>query len=129
MLRDRPSRIARHGGLRARLSLLLRVVALLLGVQLAGIGHAAADALHVTGVIAQEEHEECPLDRACDDCPPGCPQCHCSNRVPSVAPVASFVLASALPGAEVAFALSESGSPPRPELPSLYRPPRTAAGC
>jgi hypothetical protein len=129
MLRDRPPRLARPSGLRARLSLLLRVLAMLLGVQLAGVGHAAADALHVTGIIAQEEHEECPPDRACDDCPPGCPQCHCSNRVPSVAPLVSFVVANALPGADVSFAPTESASPPRPELPSLYRPPRTSAGC
>jgi hypothetical protein len=127
MLCDRHLRIARRSGLLARLSLLLRVLALLLGVQLAGIGHAAADALHVTGVVAQEEHEECPLDRACDDCPPGCPQCHCSNRVPSVAPLTSFVVANALPGADVAFALTESAAPPRPELPSLFRPPRISA--
>jgi hypothetical protein len=129
MLRDRPLRLARLSGLRARLSLLLRVLAVLLGVQLGGIGHAAADALHETGIILVEEHEECPLDRACDDCPPGCPQCHCSNRVPSVAPLGTFVLASALPRADVTFAPTESGSPPRPELPSLYRPPRSSAGC
>jgi hypothetical protein len=129
MLRERPLTITRRSGLWARLSLLLRVLAVLLGVQLGGIGHAAADALHETGIIVVEEHEECPLDRACDDCPPGCPQCHCSNRVPSVAPLDAFVLVSALPRADVTFAPTESRSPPRPELPSLYRPPRTSAGC
>jgi len=128
MLRACQPAAARPHGLRARLSLLLRVLAVLLGVQLGGVGHAAADALHETGIIAVEEHEECPLDRACDDCPPGCPQCHCSNRVPSVAPLASFVVASAFPSADVPFALTESAAPARPELPSLYRPPRTSAG-
>lgn len=120
---------SRRSGLWARLTLFLRVLALLLGVQLGGIGHAAADALHETGVIQVEEHEECPLDRACDDCPPGCPQCHCSNRVPSVAPLPSVIVASAFPSADVTFVLTENAAPPRPVLPSLYRPPRTTAGC
>jgi len=129
MLRVRRPTSALRSGSWAQLSLLLRVLALLLGVQLGGIGHAAADALHETGIIAAEEHEECPLDRACDDCPPGCPQCHCSNRVPSVAPLAAFVFVRALPGADLPPVLAESSAPPRPELPSLYRPPRSLAGC
>jgi hypothetical protein len=105
---------------------LLRVLAVVLGLQLSGVGHFATEL--VEAVVSDEvHHETCPADGPCDDCPPGCPQCHCSNGLRSVAPDAAPALASVLETSDDGVHASSRDEPPAPELPLPFRPPRTAA--
>lgn len=103
---------------------LLRLVAFVLGFQLSGVGHFVVDAISVAIVGEAEHDEQCPVDRPCDDCPPGCPSCHCPNTLRSTVPAPTFAVAAELPLFEVA-ADPTNAVPVGPDLPSLYRPPRT----
>jgi hypothetical protein len=105
--------------------MLLRVLAFALGVQLSGGAHAASEVLSlvVSGMV--EHDEQCPADGACDDCPPGCPSCHCQNHLPSVPPeLASALLRERLPSTPIAALEVEAQVPLGPELPAVFRPPR-----
>ena len=101
-----------------------RVLALVLGLELAGVAHLADDLVSVvvSGVVPHDE--QCPADRPCDDCPPGCPNCHCQNGLPSLVPRLGSPMVLTLP--VVAIVAFEAGArgPLGPELSSLFRPPR-----
>jgi hypothetical protein len=104
----------------------LRVVALLLGMQVSGAVHAVSDLVESV-VLHQATHQDaCPADgRPCEDCPPSCPNCHCSNAPVAMPPVE---LASPLlltESSETSVRLTPSDAPPRPELPLPFRPPRS----
>ena len=103
----------------------LRVLALLLGVELSGAGHLAADALclAVPGLLEHEE-ERCPPNGPCDDCPPGCPQCHCPNVIASVPAPSPLALATTDVSKAPSLRIEEQ-PPTSPELPLPFRPPRT----
>jgi hypothetical protein len=122
LFRSRGARLSRP---LAVLLAALRVVALLLGLQLSGTAHAVTDAV-ASIVLHHATHEDaCPADGSpCDDCPPSCPNCHCSN-----APVAMPPLELPSPhlfaaGGEAVIGLTSADAPPRPELPLPFRPPR-----
>jgi hypothetical protein len=108
-----------------RLVLLLRVVSLILGLQLSGAAHLVEDAVSLV-VAGQAEHDEqCPADGPCNDCPPGCPQCHCPNALRSVAPLAAATVVLALPASTALVLVGREALPPSPVLPAPFRPPRT----
>jgi hypothetical protein len=102
---------------------LIRVLAVVLGMQLSGVGHFATELAEAV-VSAEVHHESCPANGPCDDCPPGCPQCHCSNGLRSVAPEASPPVAGVLVTAGGVAAFTPE-KPPSPELPLPFRPPCT----
>jgi hypothetical protein len=102
---------------------LIRVLALVLGVQLSGVAHFATELVEAV-VSADVHHETCPADGPCDDCPPGCPQCHCSNVLRSVAVAASTPVVSTLETEGDGILAFSQGKPPTPELPLPFRPPR-----
>jgi hypothetical protein len=107
----------------------LRVFAVLVGLQFSGFIHGAADvaeAVLAEAVLAEHavEHEQCPADGPCDDCPPGCPNCHCSAAVASVVPAAAASLATVLGAEMLPPCLYATQAPAGPELPTLFRPPR-----
>jgi hypothetical protein len=108
------------------LVVLFRTVAVLFALQLGGVLH---DALDVAAAVmnVEEEHERCPDDGACDDCPAGCPNCHCANAMRLVVPEPTpyLQIATSSPVA-VVWVVAADDTPPRPELASLYRPPRRA---
>lgn len=103
----------------------LRVLGLLLGLELSGAAHAVSDVVACV-VLHQQTHEDaCPADGSpCDDCPPSCPNCHCSNAPVAMPPVAphSLLVVAETRGARPN--LTSSDTPPRPELPLPFRPPR-----
>jgi len=103
---------------------LVRVLALVLGVQLSGASHVAADVMSLVTGTAQHD-EQCPLNGPCDDCPSGCPNCHCPNALGSVAPLSGLPVVAALPSVVVATFWIENQAPSGPELPLPFRPPRT----
>ena len=104
---------------------LLRVLAVVLGLQLSGVGHFATELVESI-VSEQVHHESCPADGPCDDCPPGCPQCHCSNALRSVVPEAAAPVVTVLETSDDVAALT-SEKPLSPDLPLPFRPPRTPA--
>lgn len=103
--------------------MLVRVLALVLGLQVSGAAHFAADVVALVSV-EHAEHEQCGADGPCDDCPPGCPQCHCPNALRSVAPPASEAITFAFDVSVVAGHAPSERAPMPPELPGLFRPPQ-----
>ncbi len=103
----------------------LRALLVVFALQFGGTIHDISDFVEaVAGVPDNAEHEQCPVNGPCDDCPPGCPNCHCAAALGSVAaasPIAILpqVFASALPAS-----LAETQAPHGPDLPGLFRPPQ-----
>jgi len=102
----------------------LRVLALILGLQLSGAAHAATEAIELIASADVKHADACPPDGPCNDCPPSCPNCHCSNAPTAVTP-------KAVPAELVALARVPSSTPrvsertpPSPDLPLPFRPPR-----
>jgi hypothetical protein len=105
--------------------MLVRVLALVLGLQLTNGAHLVED---VVALVTAEhaEHEQCPADKPCDDCPAGCPQCHCGGGLRSVAPPAAEALTIAFDVSVPAAHAPSEQAPIAPELPGLLRPPKIA---
>jgi hypothetical protein len=104
---------------------MVRVLALVLGLQISGTGHLAADALSLAvPSIASHEEERCPPDGACNDCPAGCPQCHCPNAIGSIVPRADVLEALVFAVSKSPALRIEAQAPPSPVLPLPFRPPR-----
>ena len=104
-----------------------RVLALFLGIELSGAAHAMKDVVtHV--VLGVTTHDDaCPADGSpCDDCPPSCPNCHCSNAPVAMPPVAPPSPTLQAVGAFLTVSFASSPAPPRPELPLPFRPPRSS---
>jgi hypothetical protein len=73
----------------------------------------------------EEDHgAPCENDRPCDDCPTGCPNCHCPTALRSLAARPSFDVAPAQPAGDIGLIVRRRNAPSGPDLPSLYRPPR-----
>jgi hypothetical protein len=110
-----------------RLLLLVRVLTTILCLQLSGAGDGLADLVRSVTCEDVRHQDECPLQGPCQDCPPGCPNCHCANAltslVPHVGPPTLLGLTASLapPGA------APSHAPLGPERVSLFRPPRIDA--
>jgi hypothetical protein len=84
--------------------LLMALLMLLLLVQLSGLAHVACD------------------------CPPGCPTCHHANGgvgAPSSPPLGSLVAVAPLLAPETSAPPYAASLPQGPELPSIFRPPRS----
>jgi len=120
--------MTRHGSVKrswAVVLVALRALLVVFALQLSGAIHDISDFVEtVTTASDKAEHEQCPVDGPCNDCPPGCPNCHCSAALGSVAtatPLAILpqVLACALPAS-----LAETQAPRGPDLPGLFRPPQ-----
>lgn len=93
-----------------------------LALNLSGALHFALD-LWLDGDAAAQHFSGCPDGD--EDCPPGCPSCHCIHTSPALpAPLEAFVASRLLPAFEVAWSPYESGVPPRLAPPPVYRPPR-----
>ena len=102
---------------------LVRVLTALFALHFCGLIHEVSDVVSAVTVGQTHEHEQCPPDRPCEDCPPGCPNCHCGT-------LGSFALAPRVSGllghvsSAQASLFENAEAPPGPELPSLFRPPR-----
>jgi hypothetical protein len=103
----------------------MRVAVVLLGLQFGGLVHDVADVVDAV-VLAHEapEHESCPANRPCDDCPPGCPNCHCSAATTPMVPQAAPSLFTELAATRVLPPSDAAEAPAGPERPTLFRPPR-----
>lgn len=106
--------------------LLLRVIASIVAVQVSGAAPVVMDVAPLVFDVAFD-HDDCSEDGGDDDCPPGCPNCHCSHNI------------SALPACPVVIGdtheptLGATWSPHTrtemssgPDLGCVYRPPKAA---
>jgi hypothetical protein len=103
---------------------IVRAALVVLALQLGGVIHTASDGLSAAGVL-DIEHEECPVDGACNDCLAGCPNCHCAGSLRTVVPQADVALEPR--GPELGLSLGAGAGanvPLGPTPPSVYRPPR-----
>src|SRR5213075_506222 len=109
----------------ALLLVVLRSLLLVFTLQFSGVVHDVADFVEaVTAAPDRVAHEQCPADGPCNDCPPGCPNCHCPAALGSLAPAAPIAVLPQVLVLSLAPSLYETQAPPGPELPSLFRPPR-----
>jgi len=100
------------------------VVTVLFAMQFSGLIHGISDVVDAVAVREEgAEHEHCPPDRPCEDCPPGCPNCHC-GVLGSLVPDSPLALRARLPVDSRPHRLEGTQAPAGPELPSLFRPPR-----
>ena len=109
------------------LAVLLRLVALLVCTELSGAAHAVLD---VTASFRGDAHPDDDCDQeAGHECPPGCPNCHCTHGGVSLsAPRMEVRLRVLSPERNPAGFLPLYVSPPKPaDLTPLYRPPRARA--
>jgi hypothetical protein len=98
---------------------LLHALVIAFTLQLSGLGHAASDAV---AYVDHQAHEDADCADGGADCPPGCPDCHCTHGA-SVAVMAAlaepfdFVTT-------IDFIRPRELRPPQPARDQLYRPPR-----
>jgi hypothetical protein len=100
--------------------LMLRALAAITALEVSGAIHFAQD---VVAAVAEEPSPDDCDDP--DDCPPGCPGCHCAPPATSLPPArvdATIALAPLAPRAAVGAAAIRL--PLNPDLPSVFRPPR-----
>jgi hypothetical protein len=102
----------------------LRTLVVLLAFSLTGVAGAFEAA---SDRNARECCTDCPAEGQGDDCPPGCPSCHCAHGSVALPRRADDRVAvirddkwDALPRP------FEATAPRAPTLPGLYRPPRLA---
>ncbi len=106
---------------------LLRLAVTVLALETGGVVRDASDVVSalITGTDAKDADDDCLGDHGDCHCPPGCPNCHCSHGVgtlPASPPAARVVAIAARP--RTVAVPYEGRSPPLPEPPSVYRPPR-----
>ncbi len=99
-------------------------LALLALVQLTGLVHALSDVWQAVADPAHV-HGECPDDDTGDECPPGCPDCHCAHMAHAAVPSSDWTVTRAADLKRQAEPIDLSDrTPPSPHLPALFRPPR-----
>jgi hypothetical protein len=120
------SRNGSLGFLRA-LVVSLRALVILMALQVSGVAAVAeqfAGSVETTAGCCTD----CPMEQDGRECPPGCPNCHCSHgsvALPSVGK-AQLTHAVDLP-CRVAVTPHEATAPRAPRLRGVYRPPRHVA--
>jgi hypothetical protein len=105
------------------LLVVVRALTLLLALQFSGTLHDLTDVVDAFSSESSGEHEQCPVDGPCQDCPPGCPNCHCAS-LGSLAPEPPPELVPQLLVSSLPLGLYATQAIPGPERPSLFRPPR-----
>jgi len=104
--------------------LALRVLAVVVSVQVSGAGILVAE-LACVDDAGDGCCTDCPLEKDGKECPPGCPNCHCSHGGIALAPAFESVTTQVVEIDErVLQRPYEAGVPHAPKLPSVYRPPR-----
>lgn len=110
------------GSWRLRALFVVRVVLFALAFQLSGLGGA----LEIAAEAWAGEVSECPLEKQGQECPPGCPQCHCAHSTGLAAPASQLVLISSPAGERVRVETLASTFVVSPFRSNPYRPPRSA---
>lgn len=105
---------------------LVRVLVIMVTVEVSGAGPALAEVISYDDAGDAGCCSDCPIERSGKECPPGCPNCHCSHGgVVAMPQRFEDTLARVVPiGEHVETAPHEARVPRAPPLPSVYRPPR-----
>ncbi len=116
---------------RARRCLLavFHALAIIITVQLSGMGHDLGDLVSwLVDDGAAEPEDHCENDTSDRECPPGCPSCHCTHPAVGIPErEASVPLPLLVPREARSIApVYDDRIPLGPELPSVFRPPRSA---
>jgi hypothetical protein len=107
------------------LLVVLRLLAVVLSLQFSGIGEPLTELASAVACDVPCHHEdESPQDGPCDDCPPGCPSCHCANALVSIVPAPPAALREAQLLAQPIQLQFSRPAPCSPELSGLFRPPQ-----
>jgi len=122
----RPSRSHGKHRKQSRFTLwLIRVVALIVALQFAGVVHPLLDAARSLELAASEgEEQSCPFEERGDLCPPGCPSCHCVQPAVAIAPAPIAVIAAVGFSEDTTFGPQDDRGPLHGVPRSVYRPPR-----
>jgi hypothetical protein len=103
----------------------LRALLVVFALQFSGAIHDISDFVELVAAAPDTAgHEQCPVDGPCNDCPPGCPNCHCAAALGSVVPSAPMAAMPALLASTLPASLAETQAPRGPDLPGLFRPPQ-----
>ena len=125
-VRSRPR--PRSRGIRAMLGI-LRAMLVIVVIQLSGLPHMAADAFIGDDSCCDGDGADCADEKSGLDCPPGCPTCHCPHG--GIASLPGAIGGDVLPPFDASTEILAIDDPtafiPRPDLPGLYRPPRSRA--
>lgn len=109
----------------------LRLVALLVSTELSGAAHALLD-VATSAAGAEHPRDDCDDEESGHECPPGCPNCHCTHGAvvqlaPRTAPQSAARLAILHPPPHQAGFVPLDAMPPQgADRTRLYRPPRAA---
>ncbi len=136
-------RCATLPGVARLIRLFLHALTVLLIAQTSALAHTALDALSILAAPAAHAHRAdaecegehpapghcgdaapCPAQGDCDDCPEGCPTCHCANGPRVLAPGPALVLQhpEAPHGVQRPWVIL--AHPPDAPERTVYRPPR-----
>lgn len=109
---------------RSRLFLLVRMVVVLTALQLSGAVHAAVDLYSAFASAVVDA--DCDEERAGNQCPAGCPNCHCVARTIVTPPrlINVEALLTVRASERMAVTVNVLGCLQGPSQTSLYRPPR-----
>lgn len=113
----------RRFGLRA-LVWLVRALTIAVMLQFSGVTHHLVDVIRaVEGVALHEAQIACPYEERGDDCPPGCPDCHCTHVLRALPATVPELVGVCEPGVDLALPYESTG-PPCETAHGLFRPPR-----
>ena len=118
MSRRRPLRVF------ALLLVVVRALSLVLAFEVSGTLHAVVDLLLTVSGEHVAHDDDCASESPGDECPAGCPTCHCGHGPIGSGDVAPAVAAIGSPPTSFAFAMRRDHAPPDSDPGSLYRPPR-----
>lgn len=110
-----------------RLVVVLRLLALVLVSHASGVVHDVQDFISVIATGADAPHDD-DVAGDCNECPAGCPNCHCSHSVGSLPQAGqSWVISVRDECTDVIGVSTESQLHSMSDPRSVYRPPRSTA--
>ena len=109
--------------------LVLRAILVTVVLQLSGLPHLAADAFVSDTHACDDGGDDCRDEKSGLDCPPGCPSCHCVHGGVASLPnrIAGDLHPVVMGPSRTLVLRPPAAFVPRPDLPSLFRPPRSLA--
>ncbi len=108
----------------ARLVMVLtRLIAMLVALQMSSALHDVGDVL--SAITGESSAHDCDYSNETQECPAGCPNCHCSAQNNIVVPrITDSVALLDVPCDELPTLVLFESVPQAPFLSGLFRPPR-----
>ena len=109
------------------LVLALRVLVAMVSLQVSGVPAAAVEMGFRMDESVDDCCNDCPMEKDGKECPPGCPNCHCTHgsvALPTVTEKSGPPTTASVDSDAEEPAPYEASVPRAPPLPGVYRPPR-----